>query len=130
MIDILLNENYQPVSDISGDAQRISDYDCVLQDIKMEAVTTEGELFYDKEYGWSLLDFINAENEDLSLIEIKQRIYDKMKKRDYIDISSLSVTVDFEEDIVVIHIRFNFTSGAASDLEIILNKMEIEVTVK
>lgn len=130
MIDILLDENYQPLSDISGEAQIVSDYDCVLQDIKLEAITTEGELFYDTTYGWSLLDFINSENDELNLVEIKQRIYDKMKKRDYVDASSLNVTIEFEEDIIIIYISFKFTDGTAENIEIVLNKLEIEVTVK
>ena len=62
-VDIMLDEDGQPVSDGNGDTALVSDDECWLQDIKNEAMTEEGELFYEDEegdasYGWSLLDFM------------------------------------------------------------------------
>ena len=45
-VDIMLDEDGQPVSDGNGDTALVSDDECWLQDIKNEAMTEEGELFY------------------------------------------------------------------------------------
>lgn len=50
-VDIMLDEDGQPVSDGNGDAALVSNDDCWLQDIKNEALTEEGELFYEDEEG-------------------------------------------------------------------------------
>lgn len=81
-VDIMLDEDGQPVSDGNGDAALVSDEDCWLQDIKNEALTEEGELFYedeegDESYGWSLLDFMQGEYDDFMQMEIQQRIRSK-----------------------------------------------------
>lgn len=87
-VDIMLDEDGQPVSDGNGDTALVSDDECWLQDIKNEAMTEEGELFYEDEegdasYGWSLLDFMQGEYDDFTQMEIQQRIRSKMSKRDY-----------------------------------------------
>ena len=43
-VDIMLDEDGQPVSDGNGDTALVSDDECWLQDIKNEAMTEEGEL--------------------------------------------------------------------------------------
>lgn len=78
-VDIMLDEDGQPVSDGNGDTALVSDDECWLQDIKNEAMTEEGELFYEDEegdasYGWSLLDFMQGEYDDFTQMEIQQRI--------------------------------------------------------
>lgn len=50
-VDIMLDEDGQPVSDGNGDTALVSDDECWLQDIKNEAMTEEGELFYEDEEG-------------------------------------------------------------------------------
>ena len=70
-VDIMLDEDGQPVSDGNGDTALVSDDECWLQDIKNEAMTEEGELFYEDEegdasYGWSLLDFMQGEYADFT----------------------------------------------------------------
>lgn len=107
-VDIMLDEDGQPVSDGNGDTALVSDDECWLQDIKNEAMTEEGELFYEDEegdasYGWSLLDFMQGEYDDFTQMEIQQRIRSKMSKRDYIDAGSIQTTVNFDGHIY--HIR-------------------------
>ncbi len=130
MRDILLNEIFQPISDAGGEAKTVIDTACVLQDIKMEAMTAEGDLFYDEGYGWSLIEFQNALDDKLTVIEIKQRVSDKLKKREYIDNDSVSVSCKFENNTIKIEIAFSFTNGETAYLDIILNTYEIEVTLK
>lgn len=96
-VDIMLDEDGQPVSDGNGDTALVSDDECWLQDIKNEAMTEEGELFYEDEegdasYGWSLLDFMQGEYDDFTQMEIQQRIRSKMSKRDYIDAGSIQTS--------------------------------------
>lgn len=100
-VDIMLDEDGQPVSDGNGDTSLVSGDECWLQDIRNEAVTEEGELFYEDEegdasYGWSLLDFMQGEYDDFTQMEIQQRIRSKLSKRDCIDAGSIQTTVDFD----------------------------------
>ena len=52
--DIALDENWQPAVRSNGDFATVSDLDCLMQEIRLEALTTQGELFFDPEFGWSL----------------------------------------------------------------------------
>lgn len=110
-VDILLNENGQPVPDGNGDLTLVSGDECWLQDIKNEALTQEGELFYEDEdgndsYGWGFLDFLQAEGDEFLLQEIKQRIRAKMAKRDYIDAASIHTEISFDGRLCHIDISF------------------------
>ena len=49
--DILLDEKGQPVPDENGDFKILSDDECWRQDIMLETVTAEGELFYEDATG-------------------------------------------------------------------------------
>lgn len=109
--DLMLDADGQPVSGESGTASLVSDDECWLQDLKNEAMTEEGELFYEDEkgngsYGWSLLDFAQAEYDEFTPIEIQQRIRAKMSKRDYIDAGSVQTSVEFDGHVY--HIRVSF----------------------
>ena len=110
-VDIMLDEDGQPVSDGNGDAALVSDEDCWLQDIKNEALTEEGELFYedeegDESYGWSLLDFMQGEYDDFMQMEIQQRIRSKLSKREYIDAGSIQTVVKFDGHVYRIRVSF------------------------
>ena len=65
MIDIKLDDNWQLTPAASGDAPLTDDEEGLLQTIRTESMTQEGELFYDEEFGWSLLDYIHAQESDL-----------------------------------------------------------------
>ena len=73
-VDIMLDEDGQPVSDGNGDTALVSDDECWLQDIKNEAMTEEGELFYEDEegdasYGWSNSEYnIDIESNGVEVI--------------------------------------------------------------
>ena len=47
--DIMLDPNGQPVSDSSGDFKIVSGDACWEQDLRLEALTEPGELFYEDE---------------------------------------------------------------------------------
>lgn len=132
-VDIMLDEDGQPVSDGNGDTALVSDDECWLQDIKNEAMTEEGELFYEDEegdasYGWSLLDFMQGEYDDFTQMEIQQRIRSKMSKRDYIDAGSIQTTVNFDGHIYHIRIAFRRTdSNSEYNIDIESNGVEVIV---
>ena len=64
--DIMLDPNGQPVADSSGDFKIVSGDACWEQDLRLEALTEPGELFYEDENGD--LDFwISAMRKMMSL---------------------------------------------------------------
>ena len=89
--DIALDENWQPAVRSNGDFATVSDLDCLMQEIRLEALTTQGELFFDPEFGWSLPDFLHLRIDDLTLLEIEQRVYARLAARDKIETSSIAV---------------------------------------
>lgn len=84
MTDIKLNDNWQLTPAASGDTPLTDDLEGLLQTIRTEAITQEGELFYAPDFGWSLLDFLHAQESDLVKIEIDSRIRKKIAKYDEI----------------------------------------------
>lgn len=115
--DVLLDEMGQPVSAGDGEAVLVADDSCWLQDLKNEALTEEGELFYENEsgndrYGWGLLDFLQGEADEFFLLEIQQRIRSKMTKRSYIDAASIKISIDYNGHQC--HIRITFKRNDSS----------------
>ncbi|MCM1258415.1 MAG: DUF2634 domain-containing protein [Roseburia sp.] len=89
-IDIELDADGQPVCDVNGDFSTVSGDECWKQDLRMECYTEEAELFYEDEdgedaYGFGMLDFAHAENDEFTMTEIRQRISGKLGKRTYLD---------------------------------------------
>lgn len=129
-IDIKLDVNFQPVRDADGDFKITNQYEGLLQEIELEACSQEGELFWDGEYGWSLLDFIHASNDELTLAEIQQRCKTKMAKYDYVEQTSVKTTINFESDMIKILIDFEFLdSDEVYNITISLDRINIEVTI-
>lgn len=98
--DIKLDKMGQPVADGQGDAVLVSNQDCWMQDIRNEALTEEGELFYedeteDESYGFGLSDFNQQEFDDFTAAEIKQRVQTKLSKREFIDGGSIETETEF-----------------------------------
>lgn len=127
-IDIKLDSNFQPVINTNGDFKLTDEYEGLLQKIKLEASTQEGELFFDKEYGWSLFDFIQVNEDDLTKTEIIQRCKTKMSKYDYINQTSISINLRFSDEEIVIAIDFQFiNSNVINNITISLDRVNIEV---
>ncbi len=110
-VDILLDKDGQPVASGDGDLALVSGDECWLQDIKNEALTQAGELFYEDEdgndsYGWGLLDFLQAQGDEFLQREIQQRIRAKMGKRDYIDAASIHTEISFDGRLCHINVSF------------------------
>lgn len=130
MTDILIDNYGEPVSAANKDVLLVSDDNELLQDIKIESKTAEGDCFYDSEYGWSLLDFIQAEIDDLTILEIQQRIKDKLKKHTEINQQTVNVKVAIAEKLDIIEIKLRFktiTSDTEYELDIKLDRINAEV---
>ena len=125
--DIKLDADWQLTQATNGDAPIVSGIDCLVQDIKLESLTQEGELFYNLEYGWSLLDFIQRDDDDLTRLEIKDRVRNKLEKRVEIDIESVRTEIEFNEDALGLEVSFRLNSGDAVKIDVALSRVGVEV---
>lgn len=126
--DILLNDNQQLTQATTGDAPIVTGFDCFLQDIRLEAMTQAGELWYDETWGWSLLDFQHANYDELTRIEIEQRIRDKLSTREAINADTIDVSFHTDHDLLIIVITFSIGEDKYS-LHISLDRISVEVSV-
>lgn len=126
--DIKLNESWQLTQATNGDAPIVSGIECLIQDIKLEALTQEGELFYDLEYGWSLLDFIQRDDDDLTRLEIKERVRSKLEKRSEIDVESVQTYIEFNNDTLRLRVSFSLLDDSQTyEVDIELSRINVEV---
>lgn len=114
-VDLRLDETGQPIPLASGAESLVAGIDSFLQDIRLEAVTMEGECFYDPDYGWSLLDFLHREFGELEELKIKARVMEKLKKRDEINPYSIQAAISQQTDgSVLIHVEFKIKNEDVS----------------
>ena len=126
--DIKLNASWQLTPATTGDAPVAFGYDCLMQDIRLEAVSNEGDLFYDNTWGWSLVEFAQSEYDDLVVIEIKERIRSKLERRYVIDPETIETTVTFANDIISILVTFRFSGDTtANSLSVSIDRINVEV---
>ena len=132
-IDILIDQDGQPVATETGDVMLVQNLDCWLQDLHLEAMTEERELFYEDDhgkycYGFGLLDFQHREYTDFTKTEIQQRIKNKLSKRSYIDERSVNITVQFDGAVYSIFVEFKCNDSSEQyNLTIQLNEVEVMV---
>lgn len=128
-VDLRLDETGQPVPLASGAESMVIGIDSFLQDVRLEAVTTSGECFYDPDYGWSLLDFLHKEFGELEEIQIKNRVLEKLKNRDEIDPRSILVTITQEtNDIIRIHVEFKVKNDdVAYQMDLSIDGAEVTI---
>lgn len=126
MTDILIDDDYQMAVAANRDAMIVSENEELLQSIKIEAHTAEGDCFYDPEFGWSLLDFLQAEIDELTILQIQQRIKEKLKKHTEIDQQTVTIAITEEIDIVHFKVRFEI-AGEKYGMEVNLDRIKAEV---
>lgn len=127
-VDICINDSYVPALSANGDFSLIADNDCLFQELCVEAVSVEGDLWYDLEWGWSLIDFLNAQQDELTLLEIEQRCRQKLKSYDEIAVESILVSVEWSAESTDVSIAFRFIDETEQrNLNIQIGKTEIEV---
>ena len=128
--DIFIDENGQPQVDETGDIKLVAGESCWAQDIKNEMLTTEGELFYEDQesteaYGYSLVEFLHMEFDEMTEEEIVQRIREKLSKREDIDEESIDIEADISAGC---NIKVKFRAKDSSEeQEVEVDLTEIEV---
>ena len=129
--DIMLDQDGQPVVAPDGDLATVSGDTCWKQDLRLEAHTDEGELFYEDEYdseayGFGLTDFVHMENDEFAQTELSQRIRGKLAKRTYLDPAKTTQEILFENGVYKNHITVAKNSESES-YNIDLSTEEVEV---
>lgn len=128
--DIKLNDSWQLTQASTGDAPICSGFECFLQDIRLEAVSQPGELFYDGEWGWGLAGFLQAEDDELTRLEITERVKEKLRRRQEIKPETVTADVSFDHDIIRVTAQFQFASGGVTQkLTIGLSRVNVEVNI-
>lgn len=129
MVDIKLDDDWQLTPAATGDAPVTDDESGFLQTLQIEALTQEGELFYDEDFGWSLLDFIHQPDNELTRIEISSRIRRKLTAHEEIIPDSVEISQKWTSDLLNVYIKFQLISGTQQSLTLSLNRVQVEVTV-
>lgn len=128
--DIKLDKDWQLTSAANGDVPLASDTACLIQDIRLEALSQEGELFYDELWGWSLMDFVQAQDDELTRLEIEQRIKTKLSRREEIDKETIKTVLNFENDKVSVKVAFKFINDSRQyNLQIALDRVRVQVVM-
>lgn len=126
MIDILLNENRIGKS-AGGDFMIAEPKESFMQDLRLELQTNAGELFYDENYGYTLVEFLHREEDAFLKLEIKKRIQEKLAKREEVDKSSIQVAVKIEEERLKVKIIFQTVEGQNEELDVVVSGLGVEV---
>lgn len=126
--DMRLDDSYQLTAQANGDAALISGDDCFMQTLRMEAASNEGDLWYDPDWGWSLLDFGGRQQDELVELEVEQRVRQKLRQHEEIDVGSIEVKASWSEDAITVTIRFRrMSSNELLRLNVNIGRTEIEV---
>lgn len=129
--DLMMDDNGQPVVSAAGENLMVSGIDCFLQDVRNEAVTMEGECFWDADYGWSMLDFIQQELDELLQTKISNRVKQKLSRRSEINQQSITVTVSFlDDDVTAVKVAFKIkNSDVYYEIDLNVDGVETEVVL-
>ena len=126
--DVLLSSEWQLTQAADGDAPICSGLECLYQNIILEALTQKGDLFYDPDFGWSLYDFIQSEDDELTRLEIEQRARLGLQKREVILTETIQARVSFDGDTILLRCTFQFAGEAgARQLNVIIGAVNVEV---
>ena len=110
----------------NDDVTKIENNEEIIQNIKIEMVTNEGDVFYDLEFGYSIYDFLHREIDEMLINEIKQRIIVKLSRRPYVDSSSISIETKQKTDKVIFNISF-YINEYFSEIALLLDRVKVEV---
>ena len=129
--DLMMDDNGQPVVSAAGESLMVSGIDCFLQDVRNEAVTMEGECFWDADYGWSMLDFIQQERDELLQTRISNRVKQKLSRRSEINQQSITVMVSFlDDDVTAVKVAFKIKNSDVSyEIDLNVDGVETEVVL-
>ncbi|WP_113673501.1 DUF2634 domain-containing protein [Vallitalea guaymasensis] len=125
-MDILLDDSGNFVTAANGDFELVSGVDELKQELKHEFETNKGDLFYDKEYGFSLTDFINSPLDNLMELELKERIRTGLINKEYVNKNTIEIDIiEKQLNKSVLQVKFETNNREAIQLGI-----SIDDTVK
>lgn len=127
MVDIRLSDEFELTAAATGEAPVTDDLEGFLQNLKVEALTQEGELFYDEDFGWSLLDFVQTEETELNRIELESRIKRKVAAHEEILPDSVKVDQKWSDDELTIRVSFRMTDESEHELSVSLDRVKVVV---
>jgi hypothetical protein len=126
--DIRLTDEWQLTQAADGDAPLCSGLECLYQNIALEAVTQKGDLFYDLDFGWSLYDFIQSEDDELTRLDIAQRARLGLQKREVILPETIEVSVDYRDNAFRLSCSFRFVEEEnPRQLNVVIDAVSVEV---
>ncbi len=126
--DILLTEDWSLTQAADGDAPLCTGLECLYQNIALEAVTQKGDLFYDPDFGWSLYDFIQSEDDELTRLEIVQRCRLGLQKREVVLSETIDISVDYSDDAFRSFCSFQFAGESTiRQLNVVIDAVSVEV---
>lgn len=126
--DVRLSSEWQLTQAADGDAPLCSGLECLYQNIMLEALTQKGDLFYDLDFGWSLYDFVQSEDDELTRLEIAQRARLGLQKREVILPETIEVSVNHSGDVFLLRCSFQFAEeGEARELNVVIGAISVEV---
>lgn len=128
-VDLMMDTTGQPVPLASGAESLVMGIDGFFQDIRNEAVTVEGECFYAPDYGWSLLDFLHRDFNEMENLRIKTRVIEKLKMREEINQHSIQVNLSQEQDgAIQIHVEFKIKNADVSyQMDLSIDGAEVSI---
>ena len=110
----------------NNDVIKIEDNEQILQNIKIEMLTNEGDVFYDLEFGYSLYDFLHREINEMLIYEIRHRIVTKLSRRPYVHSSSINIETIQKVDKLIFNISF-YINEYFSEITLLLDRVKVEV---
>lgn len=126
--DIRLDEMWQLTQAADGDAPLCSALDCLYQNIALEALTQPGDLFYDLEFGWGLYDFLQAEDNELTRLEMTQRVRSKLQRRSVIVPKTIGIQITRVDNVFRLRCDFRFAGeDTARTLNVVVDAVRVEV---
>lgn len=126
--DIRLTGDWILTPATDGDAPVCSGLDCLFQAIALEAVTQPGDLFYDLDYGWGLYSYIQSEYDDLTRLELVQRVRSRLERWEVIEPGSIEVDTELRDDTLHLSCKFQFQEDAEERaLNLVISPAGVEV---
>lgn len=112
-----------------GDLETVSGLECLIQDIRHEAMTYPGDLFYEPTYGFGLQDFIQRQITDVNRDELINRMTEKLLKNERIEPDSVEVLAQsWTLESITTHVKFSaFDEDVRLKMTIETDQVTVEV---
>lgn len=127
MEDIKVSLNFDSDLELRNkDTKVIDERTELIQNIKIEVITIEGDVWYDLEFGWSIYEFLHRPIDDMLKLELHQRILSKLSRRDEIEKNTIDIKFVELNDGLLIKIKLVILDEQ-TDLTISLDRLNVVV---